>query len=272
MKNSKPLSKKAIPVLIPGEHAAHALYLINNFGWLRAIELGRFIYPKDKHSAKYAQKLIRKLISLRFILQRKLPGLAGSAYVTASRGAAWLNEHATCERRYTDNTDWGRTVDAVWQPPGSWLHDLYAVGVLSLFHQAGDKVIPEAELRRFNPVAEKHPDGLIIESESAVWLEVENSRKSGENLEKTIRALARASRSDSVTTYGGISISGGMIAIPFESRDERGHKVNHLARIENKIESLRVSKGFVLLICTMHIRGFTVERIELEERYFEATV
>lgn len=232
------------------------------------------MYKKDVHASKYAQKLIQKLVSLRYILQRKLPGNAGAAYVISARGAAWLNANSTTEQNiYKDNTDWGRTVEGVWHPPTSWIHDLYALGVLSWLCKEGDVVIPEMTLRRLDPTAKSLPDGLVIEDGegSARWLEVEQSRKSGKNLEKTIRNLVAAARGNAVTKYRGIDIDGAMLAIPAHSIDERGNTVNHLKRIENKIAALRVSKTFVIRICLMHIRGFTVERVEfVEDRFFES--
>ncbi len=171
----EPISSQIPLRLDANEHAATALHFIARFGWLRAIELGRFVYPNDKHGRKYAEKLLRKLVQLRYVLPRKLPGVgAGSAYVVAARGAAWLNAnvvgsnarnaHLEEDDYYRDGTNWGRTnKDGIWSPPLSWEHDLLATGVLSFFNEKGAvDLVSERELLRMVPNASKHADGLAV--------------------------------------------------------------------------------------------------------------
>ena len=173
----KHISPKIPPRLDASEHAATALHFIARFGWLRATELGRFVYPNDKHGRKYAEKLLRKLVQLRYVLPRKLPGVgAGTAYVVATRGASWLNAnvvgsnernaHLQEDDYFRDGTNWGRTnKDGIWSPPLSWEHDLLSTGVLSLFWQQGAvDVVSERELLRMVPNVKdnKHADGLAV--------------------------------------------------------------------------------------------------------------
>ena len=278
----KPISPKIPPRLDANEHAATALHFIARFGWLRAVELGRFVYPNDTHGRKYAEKLLRKLVQLRYVLPRKLPGVgAGTGYVVAARGAAWLNANVvgTNERNahldeddyYRDGTNWGRSdKNGVWSPPLSWEHDLLATGVLSLFWQQGAvDVVSERELLRMVPNVKdnKHADGLAVTKDQhgqlqTVWLEVERSRKSGENLDAMLRAIVAAQRGTPVTDYPGLPpVRHGMIAVPELCRDERGYSLDHQQRILNRLAKTRVKYDTHINFTFMQLKHVTVESI-----------
>jgi hypothetical protein len=278
----KPISPKIPPRLDANEHAATALHFIARFGWLRAIELGRFVYPNDAHGRKYSEKLLRKLVQLRYVLPRKLPGVgAGTAYVVAARGAAWLNANAVGSNArnahteeddyYRDGTNWGRSdKNGVWSPPLSWEHDLLATGVLSLFWQQGaEDVVSERELLRMVPNVKdnKHADGLAVTKDphgrlQTVWLEVERSRKSGENLDAMLKAIVTAQRSTPVTNYPGLPpVKHGMIAVPELCRDERGYSLNHQQRILNRLAKVGVKSDTNIHFVLMELKHVTVESI-----------
>lgn len=274
------ISPKIPPRLDASEHAATALHFIARFGWLRAIELGRFVYPNDKHGRKYAEKLLRKLVQLRYVLPRKLPGVgAGTGYVVAARGAAWLNAnvvgsnernaHLEEDDYFRDGTNWGRSnKDGVWSPPLSWEHDLLATGVLSLFWQQGAvDVVSERELLRMMPNASKHADGLAVTKDphgqlQTVWLEVERSRKSGENLDAMLKAIVAAQRGTPVTNYPGLPpVKHGMIAVPQTCQDERGYSLNHQQRILNRLAKVGVKSDTNINFVLMELKHVTVESI-----------
>ena len=276
----KQLSSQIPPRLDANEHAATALHFIARFGWLRAIELGRFVYPNDTHGRKYAEKLLRKLVQLRYVLPRKLPGVgAGSAYVVAARGAAWLNAnavgsnernaHAEEDDYYRDGTNWGRSdKNGVWSPPLSWEHDLLATGVLSLFWQQGAvDVVSERELLRMVPNASKHADGLAVTKDQhgrlqTVWLEVERSRKSGENLDGMLKAIVAAQRGTPMTNYLGLPpVKHGMIGVPEMCQDERGYSLNHQQRILNRLTKIGVKSNTNINFVLMQLKHVTVESI-----------
>lgn len=279
---NKQLSSQIPPRLDASEHAATALHFIARFSWLRAIELGRFVYPNDKHGRKYAEKLLRKLVQLRYVLPRKLPGVgAGTGYVVAARGAAWLNAnvvgsnernaHLEEDDYFRDGTNWGRTSkDGVWSPPLSWEHDLLTVGVLSFFHEKGAvDVVSERELLRMVPNVKdnKHADGLAITKDphgqlQTVWLEVERSRKSGENLDAMLKAIVSAQRGKPVTDYPGLPpVKHGMIAVPQACLDERGYSLNHQQRILNRLAKVGVKSDTHINFVLMELKHVTVESI-----------
>lgn len=274
------ISPKIPPRLDASEHAATALHFIARFGWLRAIELGRFVYPNDKHGRKYSEKLLRKLVQLRYVLPRKLPGVgAGTAYVVAARGAAWLNSnvvgsnarnaHTEEDDYFRDGTNWGRSnKDGVWSPPLCWEHDLLAAGVLSFFHEKGAvDIVSERELLRMVPNASKHADGLAVTKDphgqlQTVWLEVERSRKSGENLDTMLKAIVSAQRGTPITNYPGLpSVKHGMIAIPQACQDERGYSLNHQQRILNRLAKIGVKSDTNINFVLMQLKHVTVESI-----------
>ena len=266
-----------------GEHAAHALRFIGRFTWLRATELGRLLYPGRPHSRKYAEKNLRKLLELRLVVARPLPGRdAGTAYVLATRGAQFLNDWNAGAVGYTyrSGTDWGGTADGIWSPPRSWRHDLMATGVLACLREERDwGVFPEPMLRHYVPSAEKHPDGLVVAGQRAIWLEVENARKSGRNIDQLVNALARASLRRPCSSFDAVlghlvPVSLGMVAINAEARDERGRRLNHLTRVESALRKQTFSPGtkLPLLVAWVTLKGVGVDTVKLAERVFDADV
>lgn len=263
-----------------GEHAAHALRFIGRFTWLRATELGRLLYPGSEHSRKYAEKNLRKLLTLRLVVARQLPGRdAGTAYVLAWRGAQFLNDwNAGAVTAYRAGTDWGSTADGIWSPPRSWRHDLMAAGVLACLREERNwGVFPEPMLRHHVPSAEKHPDGLLVAGQRAIWLEVENARKSGRNIDQLVRALARASLRRPCSSFEAVlghlvPVSLGMVAINAEARDERGRRLNHLTRVESALRKQTFNPGtkVPLLVAWLTLRGVGVDTVRLEQRVFDA--
>jgi hypothetical protein len=264
-----------------GEHAAHALRFIGRFTWLRPAELGRLLYPGRLHSRKYAERNVRKLLELRMVVARRLPGRdAGTAYVLAQRGAQFLNDWnaGAVDYTYRAMTDWGSTSDGIWSPPRSWRHDLMATGVLACLREERQwGVFPEPMLRHRVPSAEKHPDGLLVADQRAIWLEVENARKSGRNIDQLVRALARASMRRPYSSFESIlghlvPISLGLVAINADARDERGRRLNHLTRIESALRKQPLSAGtkVPLLVAYVSLRGVGVDAVRLEEKVFDA--
>ena len=84
--------------------AITALHWISRFGWLRARELGALMWPpRDAHPGsliaddhrmneqrKLASRLLSRLRESRYVLQRRLPGKAGDAYVLSGAGIHYL--------------------------------------------------------------------------------------------------------------------------------------------------------------------------------------
>lgn len=271
MSNAKP---KAIPRLDAGENAAEALRLVGYFGWLRASELGRLLYPKNEHGRKYAETHLRKLLELRYVLARPLPGKdAGRAYVLTQRGANWLNDQAEA-KTYVPGTRWGESGGGSWTPPASWRHDLMAVGTLVVLREQGWKVIPESVIRRTMGETEKLPDGIAYttgDKPKCIWIEVESQRKSGKNLEHMIRTVASILRGKAPAAYPGIpAFNQAVIAVPLGAKDERGHRINHIERIKNKAESLGVSSSLTLIFFELKVRGIGVDSMSVKTLRIEA--
>lgn len=268
--------RKRLQTLVSSELAAEALRTIALYGWLRATELGRLIYGNDIHCRKYSEKLIRKLMKLRMLIARPLPGRhAGTAYVLSRRGAEQLNEWSS-EPSYSSGKDWGYVDEVGWHPPKSWKHDLLAVGVLSHMKTLSNnvEVMNERLLRSREPEARKHPDGITVLRERgfSVWLEVEHTRKSGRNLIQLVEAVVLASRKKPMHVYDGLHdapISLGCIAIDANATDERGYKLNHWSRIETAILKRRIQGPVQLLIAWMKLKGVGVESVEFELKTVE---
>jgi len=271
---------KTLPRLDAGEHAASALPLIGRFVWLRATELGRLMYPCDAHARKYAEKHLRKLLALGMVIARSLPGRsAGMAYVLGQRGVQFLRDEMGLDG-FHSGKHWGTKKPGIWIAPNTWQHDLIATGVMAWFreHQPLVQIIyPEHVLRHWLPDARKHPDGLIVMDDATApftyWLEVENSRKSGRNLDALVTAVIKASRGTPVTDYDFTQhapVKRGLVAIKeiAYSRDDRGYRLDHLARIESTIRKRRLIAPVDLTIAWVTMRGVGVGNVRLETKTY----
>lgn len=262
-------SKKAAPWVAQDEHAARALGLVGRWGWLRPTEMGRLLHPGDKFGRKYAEKYCRKLIATKLCIARKLPLGAGTAYVLSDRGAAQLNEWRGSDH-YKTGKDIGKVEGSKWTPPRSWRHDLIAAGVLSFIAEEWKAdAVPELVLRRFNPKAEKHPDGLIIDktNKRSAWLEVEVSRKTGWNQHQLVQALRRAGFGKPMASYGlenSNPIQIAVIAIDPNAKDERGFNLDHWGRLKPKL--VEVPENLHLYVAWVDFKGLGVEKIRLEKQ------
>lgn len=253
---------KKPPHLEPTEHAARALSLIAEWTWLRPTELGRLMFGEDPHSRKYAEAAVRKLMALRLLIARPLPGSrSGTAYVLSARGAKQLNEW---DGLYKSGKDWGSTSGDHWTPPVSWEHDLMAKSLLTLLHAAGYEVMPESRIRGLYPDSKKHPDGLVVERDAGVgyWLEVENAAKRGNDMKALARALVLAARGKPVTAYDCINdtpITRAIVAIDRSAVDTRGYRVNHWLRIENAIRELPLKAEVNITVAWLERNGVGVD-------------
>lgn len=123
-----------------------------------------------------------------------------------------------------------------WEPPGSWRHDLMAVGLLAQLYQGGWRAIPEASIRRqVNLRATKIPDGLARDPEGRWWwIEVENARKTGPAM-KHLAQTAAAIGLGRVEILG-IRPVGMLVGYPETARDEGGDRIDHKLRVTRAIE------------------------------------
>lgn len=262
--------------LNPNENAADALLLIARWGKLRPQELGRMLYKNEKHARKYAEGNCRKLLALNFLIARKLPGgvATGTAYVISEAGARWLaNTHG---RGFKSGKDWGTTYDGEWNPPACWKHDLIAQGVLSHAVKMGYEVYSEKQIRGDDNDSKKHPDGLMSwrsedeEENGSIWLEVENSRKSGavhmKKLAQTLISMANGNPEKEYDFLHDCRIKGVAVAINPEAKDERGYKLDHWKRIEEAIHKVGLKREIQVNVIWIKMAGVGVEDIDPELR------
>ena len=178
------------------ENELQALQAIHRFGWLRPQEIGRYIWPGSKHSEVYGVRIGLKLQKSEMVISRKLPRHCGTALVLSKRGAARLREVGI---NAFSGKDIGMSVGDAWIPRKSWEHDLLCSSILILasekFHYKNFKFYSEREIINSYPSAIKVPDGFIYnDAGSALWVEVENTKKSGHHIVKMVRNAINVSR------------------------------------------------------------------------------
>lgn len=209
------------------------LKLINDFKFLRAKEVGKFLWPRNGHSDKYGERICRKWLEKKYVLARKLPNRAGNAFVLAKAGVEFLSEYGV--EAYSGK-DWGSTKDGEWYPPKEWQHHCLTNSLLSdIFSWDGvEEVIPENKIRK-NFSSSKIPDGIFIRHGFANWLEVENHRKSGKRMDDLVKIFLDTCSGKEII-IDGISIEKFTLAYPENKRDENGHLIDHKTRFINALK------------------------------------
>lgn len=235
------------------------LQIVHAFGWLRAKELGAFLWPQNASSTEAANRMIRSWHARKLVILRELPDRSGKAVVLALAGVRLLKSHGIDA---STGKDIGSTsTEEGWRPPASWRHDLIATGVLAELHKRGYKAISEQSLRRVPTDSPKLPDGLLCSPEGHwIWLEVEHSKKTGKNLSELGKALAFAA-AGRIKAVGGQRCTKAMFAYA-DTVDSRGHAINHKARVLKAIsEQTRESIEVIAAHC--ELRGAGVEKVTL---------
>ena len=253
------------------ENTGKFLQLIAEHGWMRPQELAVFSFEAKPFAIKYAESICRRLLAEGLVISRTLPARNGTAFVLSKYGAEVVSGWQII--RFGSGKDWGRIKDGVWMPPASWRHDLLATGVLAHIHRKlGWTVFPEHMLRREVDV-EKYPDGLVFDmNERGLWLEVENSRKSGASMNHLVKALYLASTTSSFFPFDSAqhlgSIKGAIVGIVRTSRDERGFRLNHWTHIENALKRRLTPNGQLNVhVAWITLKGAGVKSVEFETKH-----
>lgn len=250
------------------------LRLIAHHRWMRPQELAAILFEQKPFAIKYAESICRRLVLEGLALRRKLPSHNGTAFLLSQSGAELVTKWQGIGFR--SGKDWGRTINGVWLPPSSWRHDLIAHGLLAVLHNKGWECFPEHMLRREDGV-DKYPDGLAFhEKGTGLWVEVEQARKSGLNMNHLITALYTACNTTGfypfpVAQHLG-SVNQALIGIVRHSKDERGYKLNHWLHIENAMKK-RLSRGnkISLHVAWITLKGAGVGSVEFEVKTISGT-
>jgi len=154
-------------------------------GWVTSIPLAWWLWPDTDVRRQYSQRLLAKLIKEKLLIRRLLPtgGVAG-ALTQSGRDMLCLPGSGLARKPLRTGIGWGEVVKGKWQPPARWVHDERVARFLAWYRaRFGSEVIFERELRagdqRSNGLR-KIPDGMIVgEGRSGIWVECEESRKTG---------------------------------------------------------------------------------------------
>ena len=229
-----------------------SLKLIWDFGWLRPQELGLFIWQESKSPKKNAEALTRKLVDQKLVIARKLPLNSGTALFLSAQGAASLKQELGIVA--SSGKDNGRASDGSFFKNSKWKHHLLSSGVLGHLNRDGYGIIAEAAIRRKHNLS-KFPDGIFFmefrdededgnvlkEWQESYWLEVENHRKTGPNMEFMIESMLKSLKVNlfnDLNEICGRTINGLAVAYPIESRDEKGDNIDHKFRVTNAFKSI----------------------------------
>ncbi len=210
------------------ENDLKGLRLVHDHRWLRPMELGVFMWPRQATSIKSAEKIIRKWRAKKWIIERTLPGGAGTAIVLSERGAAQIG--AQTGKDWGDHKEDEETGSSNWHPPAKWKHELYQSSLCARLTRMGYKVITENTIRSFIGKKKRIPDGIVIGDTFRCWLEVESARKSGKLLHEMIRNLIEVATEPETRVCLDIKVNGAMLAFSPTQKDERSYRLAHLSR------------------------------------------
>lgn len=245
-----------------------ALELINDFGWLRAPELGVFIWHKSKlkTALSNAAELISKMKSEGLLIVRKLPKNSGFALMASERGALLLRENGIDAK---SGKNIGGMVDGNWSAPTTWEHDLKACGLLARLSRTGYTILAERKIKRENPNLLKIPDGVFYKKgEDAVyWLEVENTRKSGKYMDDMVKSILSVERT--YIKVSGLKVNVPIVAFESEVMDEKGYALNHSTRVTNALQRHALA-DFTINYLALAMRGVGVAGFTLYKKLIEA--
>ncbi len=239
------------------ENDLYGLWVIGKFGWIRSAELSLFMF-EGKWRRTQTDRLVRSWVKRNLVLERPLPEGAGRAIVLATAGGRLLVEHGYSAKSGKNE---GTLVDGVWHPPYAWKHHLMAHGVLGHLHALDYDVTTEHQIK---PIAGagKRPDGLIYRESAKrwFWLEVEQAKKDGRDMDELAKALYQ------VSTVGLVvadkTCTGAIIAFNPAATDKRGYGLNHADRVRSAISKI-AKRPITVTWCQCQMKGLGVESIEL---------
>lgn len=239
------------------ENDVFGLRTIARFGWIRSAELSLFMF-EGKWRRTQTDRVVRSWVKRNLVIERILPEGAGRAIVLATAGVRLLAGHGYSAKSGKNEGD---MVDGVWHPPFAWKHHLMAHGVLGHLHARGGEVTTEHEIKPIAGIG-KRPDGLMY-SESIdryFWLEVEQAKKDGRDMEELAKALYQ------VSTVGLVvadkNCTGAIIAFNPSATDKRGYGLNHQDRVRSAISKI-AQKPIIVTWCQCQMKGLGVEAIAL---------
>ena len=222
----------------PDKNSLTALRYIAKFGWLRAYELGRFMYFDSKNFRERASNLLFRLHERKLVLKRRLPHTAGQAFVLSKGGADYLkntfdmniNEHSL----FKTGKNIGKVNAGIWSP-SNFEHHLLSCSVLAELQAQGATIYSERQMHLHPRRLQKIPDGFAIKDGQGIWIEVENSHKDGEDMRAFAKPLAHI-LNEGIRILG-VETSQVLIGYPKFKKDKKQHYINHQLRTSNAIAS-----------------------------------
>ncbi|WP_313818822.1 hypothetical protein [Cupriavidus sp.] len=241
------------------QNSIKALHWVHRFGWLRATELGILMWPQHASQQVLGSRLAKQLVERQLVIERRLPEGAGRALVLAAAGVRLLAEIGVGA---TSGKDIGKELGEHWIPALSWRHDLAAHGVLAALYKNGYEVFPELELRRQVGRIAKLPDGLARKGGDVLWLEVESARKSGPEMRKLAAAVC-AVADGAMPPVVDLTPTVPMVAYYADATDERGHQLDHRARVTRAVQGAAKRPTEVMWAACLY-RGAGIGKMVLE--------
>lgn len=225
------------------------------------------MWPKSKPKTRLANaaELVSKMDKENFLILRKLPKNVGFALMLSENGARLLSENDISAKT---GKNIGKLEDGQWTKPPTWEHDLKACGLLAILSKCY-VVLGENKIKRENPSLTKIPDGIFYKPGEKVvyWLEVENARKAGPNMESMAKSLMWVGRNH--IKVSGLKVNAPALAFDPNSVDEKGRNIDHQSKVESGLQKL-LEEDIEITFFKLKMRGAGVASFDAYKKLVEA--
>lgn len=204
--------------------------VVSRFGWIRAHELGFYLYPDVRANPDSRRTMTRRVIGrlkeMSLIEGVILFGGSEALYLTKA-GAAFAREL------------WEE--GALDAPPKfqarDWQHDCYVAQMLyaSTTGNLG-RLVTEHQIIQWEPSGTRRPDGLVMLYDSWFIVEVEHSRKSGVHMRNQAQRIGSAIRGE--LEFCGRRVYGALVFYPCNMPG-----ISHRTRLVNALSDVGIEGG-----------------------------
>lgn len=228
-----------------------AIRSISNFGELCASDLALLVYPDIDFSEASRRTLIRRVISSLkksgYVKFKKLSSGADLFYL--SRSGSNLANQIGCEFSKPNLTN---------ETSSAWKHDSYAAQMIYAITGGNpDNFITEHQLISEYGVIDDRPDGVVKFRDQWYLLEIENARKSGQNMRNQVNRIKKSL--NGYYKFDEINIIGSIICYPsnFEGINHRTRLINALHQ-DKDIDDRNID----LILVGFKVKNVTHARID----------
>jgi len=227
-------------------------------GWITADLAASSLWLGKPNAMAYSYELLAAMVKKKRLQTRPIDG-RGKVYVVSEAGVHFAESNGI---ETTNGLRWGRQPKGqAWMPPARFGHDLRAARFMLFLSNASPETlgplirgmpfdpefaeVPQVniafdyEIQQQNANLFKRPDGLAVIRDRVFWVEVEATRKDGEDMRLLCRTLLDISQGNWIyVDIPGQPIeerrekpTDTIVVYPSVASDRRGYRISHEDRV-----------------------------------------